>query len=289
MKIALTGSSGIVGSFIYSQLQKDGHEILLIKSNIAKKEPRSFSYDEFCSHEDESIDYVVHCGAQTYKNRPDTDGNSFLESNLIRTSELGDWALRNNLKGFIFVSSVHVADYLSSFTNQNFKDKFSPELQKYFLSKWFAELYLQHLLQGTNTKLSILRIGSPIKSDYCDSSLVRALVQACLEGKVIELTVSDEEALNLTWLEDLIATVRNLIENNASSTEEILSFSASVSSTIRMIERCVGNSLSISRLDKTSTPRFSVRGGKFSGEVPTPLTEPKHFLSQYISNLKATK
>lgn len=288
MKIALTGSSGIVGSFIYSQLQKDGHEILLIKSNIAKKEPRSFSYDEFCSHEDESIDYIVHCGGQTFKNRPDIDGNSFLESNLIRTSELGDWALRNNLKGFIFVSSVHVADYLSSFTNQTFKDKFSPDVQKYFLSKWFAELYLQNLLQGTNTRLSILSIGSPITNDYCDSPLVRALVQACLEGKVIKLTVSDEEALNLTWLEDLIATIRNLIENNAALTEEILSFSASVSNTIRVIERCVGNGLSISRLDKTSTPRFSVRGEKFSGELSTPPTEPKHFLSQYISNLKAT-
>jgi len=289
MKIALTGSSGIVGSFIYSQLQKDGHEILLIKSNIAKKEPGSFSYDEFCSHEDKSIDYVVHCGAQTFKNRPDTDGKSFLESNLIRTGELCEWSLRNNLKGFIFISSVHVADYLSSFTKHKFKDKFSPELQKYFLSKWFAELYLQNLLQGTNTRLSILRIGSPIKSDYCDSPLVRALIQACLEGEVIELTVSDEEALNLTWLEDLIATIRNLIENKAALTEEILSFSASVSTTIRVIEQFVGNSLSISHLDEASTPRFSVRGERFSGGVSTPPTDPKHFLSQYISNLQVSK
>ena len=289
MKIALTGSSGIVGSFVYSQLQREGHEILPITSNNAKNEPSLLSYDEFCSHEDESIDYVIHCGAQTIKNRTKVEGKSFLESNLIRTSELGEWALRNNLKGFIFVSSVHVADYLSSFTNHTFKDKFSPEVQNYFLSKWFAELYLQKSLQGTNTRLSILRIGSPIKNDYCDSPLVSALIQACLEDEVIKLKVSDEEALNLTWLEDLITTIRNLIETNDALTEEILSFSASVSTTIRVIEQCVGKRLSISRLSGASTPRFSVRGETFYGGVSTPPNDPKHFLSRYISNLQVTK
>lgn len=274
----------MVGGFLYSQLEREGHEIFRITSNSFNNDPRTFSYEEICSNEDESFDYVVHCGAQTSKNKQNATAESFFESNLIKTIKLAEWSVRNKLRGFIFISGVHIEDYTSSRTNQRHKKKFSPDVQNYFESKWFAELYLQDSLLETATKLSILRIGSPIRDNYCDSPLVRAMVQACIDLDSLKISVDKKEALNLTWLNDLIVVIRQIVATNIGFNGDILSYSASVLSTIKLVEQLVGNRLEVNYSDKLSEKRFNVRRTKQFGKSSLVHTNPNVFLSEYISS-----
>ena len=61
MNIALTGSSGLIGSYLLKDLLKHGHEVLCISSSNSSHEDNVFLYEELMSKEISfDADFIIH-------------------------------------------------------------------------------------------------------------------------------------------------------------------------------------------------------------------------------------
>jgi len=104
MNIAVTGSSGLIGSHLLSDLKKMGHNVLCISSSQSCPEDNIFLYEELLSNNiDFEADYLIHL-ASINSNMDESDIP--LEMKLIK--KVIDSMRNLNCKNIIFFSTIKV-------------------------------------------------------------------------------------------------------------------------------------------------------------------------------------
>jgi nucleoside-diphosphate-sugar epimerase len=157
MKILLTGGSGFLGNFIKVNLQNKGEHVISIgragSNNIVAdltNQVPSFN---------DSYDYIIHCAGKAHINpKSEFQKLDFYHVNLKGTQNLCE-ALNsqfNNLKGFIFISSVAVYGKESGLMLT--EDSELLAMDPYGSSKIKTEQFLQAWCKQWNIPLLILRL-----------------------------------------------------------------------------------------------------------------------------------
>jgi nucleoside-diphosphate-sugar epimerase len=104
MNIALTGSTGSIGSKLLLDLQKMGHEVLCISSSKSSQEDNIFLYEELQSKEfNFNVDFILHLASI---NSNLTELEIYQEVELIKKVTSSMDAL--NCKNIIFFSTIKV-------------------------------------------------------------------------------------------------------------------------------------------------------------------------------------
>ena len=104
MNIALTGSSGLLGSKLLLDLQKMGHEVLCISSSKSSPKDNIFLYEELRSKKfDFNADFVMHLASI---NSNLTESEIYQEVDLLR--EVTSSMETLNCKNIIFFSTIKV-------------------------------------------------------------------------------------------------------------------------------------------------------------------------------------
>ncbi len=290
MNIGLTGSSGVVGGFLLDQLKNDGKKVFTIThKSEADDNLTDYYFDELARLEQEQIDCLIHCGAQKPNSRQQESMSTFMQSNLLRTISLAEWAVKRKISKFIYISSAHIEDYLSRNTGKKPSNIYSSNLRHYFMSKLLAEIYLQDLFRDSETTLSILQIGTPISEDFCGSILVENMIESCLSDKPIEVYVDREESINLTWLPDLFRLVMNLMSKDEFFRGEVLSSSHNIPFLVECLDRLFKKKLKVMYAEMPSPKRFKVRNLESEDSKSVARTEFETFLSIHIKNRIAAK
>jgi len=154
--ILLTGASGFIGSYFLNHY-----------SSIFKINYFSFLKDDINDLKMEKIDSIVHCAALVHQMKREPDYNEFYDANVVNTIKLAVKAKKNNVRQFIFISTVKVYGEKSNIPfNEN--SKTNPK-DSYAKSKLEAEKKLISL-QDNNFNVAIIRLplvyGKGVKANF---------------------------------------------------------------------------------------------------------------------------
>jgi len=205
MKILLTGSTGFLGSVLLSELLKEQFEIRCT-SRTPKENTENIEYiigdltcSKFCEKAINGCDIVIHCAGE--KKQP----HLYISGNIVTTKNLVNAANANQVKKFIYVSSVGVYGH----KKDNIINEESPcnPSNAYEKSKYDAEKYVTD-----KGKIAEHYIARP--TNVYNKNTLRNLIEMPLFKKILK----GNEKSNLVYVDDvaksIIFMVNNTLENN---------------------------------------------------------------------------
>ena len=231
MKIALSGTSGIVGGFLAEYYSNSGAKVITIHSSLERQESSGkITYESLHDLDIHEVDMVIHAGAAIPMKNSSNSTFDYLRLNLYTTKLIAEWASDNPRTKFIYISSTHLKEFLELPKRlQELTSINEIEIQKYFLSKLLCEFFLKVHHSRTGMQTAIIRIGTPISENYCGSDFINILMKNALKQKVTILYSEIDEILNLTWLMDITATIQYFARENIKlTTFDLVSFSSSL-------------------------------------------------------------
>jgi len=163
MHFLITGAAGFVGQYLCEDLLKAGHQVTALSrrgTDLAGarnvpfdlEQPGPFPIDAT------SVDAVIHLAARAHRINDDASNplEEFRKINRDATVQLAEWAIRNGVKRFVYVSSIGVNGNATTTKPFSEQDDVHP-VEPYALSKLEAERKLIELCAGSGMELTIVR------------------------------------------------------------------------------------------------------------------------------------
>ncbi|MDA0671012.1 MAG: NAD-dependent epimerase/dehydratase family protein [Proteobacteria bacterium] len=222
MNIALTGSSGLIGSHLLDDLLKDGHDVLCISSSNSSHEDNIFLYEELQSKEISfKADFIIHLASI----------NSNLgKSDIPLEVELLNKALNCmeylECKNIIFFSTIKVYgenSFDSNFINVDENFPQNPECL-YGLAKKYCEKTLIGKSQEKNFNYLTFRLP-PVLINHPKSN-VGKLFQLVEKGFPIpSFRIGDTNERSFLSYDLLLHVINEVINEGVISSSKILNLS----------------------------------------------------------------
>jgi len=120
VKILITGATGFVGSHLIEEALRHGHDVTAIDCldyagpldslSHLPQDRLKFLFHDFTQPLPEiaDVDRVIHNGAQSHVTRSLRDPGKFVQTNVIGTLNVLEWARRARVKKFVYVSTDEV-------------------------------------------------------------------------------------------------------------------------------------------------------------------------------------
>ena len=166
MNIALTGSSGLIGSFLLKDLKKAGHNVLCISSSKSIHYEKIFTYEEILSHEtDMKADFIIHLASiNSNLDEHQIDEELNLSKKVFQSMRALD------CKKIIFFSSSKVYGE-NSFKLKEYTEESLLEPESYYgKAKKKCENFFIDMAFEKNFSYIILRL-SPLILEHPDSNI----------------------------------------------------------------------------------------------------------------------
>ena len=151
-KVLVTGSSGFIGSHVVDVLEEQGFNVLLFdnKPSIYKAKKQKEFIGNILSFDDvleasEGCDAIYHLAAQADIGVSSDTPTETIQSNIIGTQNLLEASRKNDVKRFMFASTIYVYSELGSF---------------YRVSKQTCEKIIEEYKNEFDLDYTILRYGS---------------------------------------------------------------------------------------------------------------------------------
>lgn len=161
MNILVTGANGFVGQALCTYITDQGFNAygLLRKKQENLNAKQQFIVEDFLNHSDwkpllQGMNAVIHtAGLAHVKGRPDSD---YFTINTEITKKLASECVKNGVKRFVYVSSIHVHASSESSSVLTSQSPFNPQTA-YGKSKLFAEQTLREIEKETGLEVVIIR------------------------------------------------------------------------------------------------------------------------------------
>ena len=153
-KIAITGANGFLGKALIDYLKKD-FEVVKISRKKSKFKNEKFILNDYKGSNLRDVDVLVHCAAKVHDLSKNSDKylNDYICSNLFLTEQLVKEAIKNEVKKFVFISTIKVnGEYTKKNQPFNSKSKNKPN-DPYALSKYKAENLIKKLCEKESQNL----------------------------------------------------------------------------------------------------------------------------------------
>ena len=193
-KIIVFGGSGFLGSHVADKLSNSGYNVSIfdkVESNFVLNNQKMIkgnilNFDEV-NNAMKGVDYVYNFAGLADIEESKKDPLGTVEQNILGNSIILNSCINNNIKRYIFGSTVYVYSNLGSF---------------YRISKQACENYIEHYQQVYNLDYTILRFGSLYgpRSDM-RNGIYRFIYQA-LKNKKIEWNGSKYALREFIHVED---------------------------------------------------------------------------------------
>jgi nucleoside-diphosphate-sugar epimerase len=266
LKLFITGSEGFVGRNIVDSLSQKfsitAHTRNPSKMNRSRIN-NSFgdleSLNEIPLGLNES-NVVIHAAAKIPNKLTHATQEDYLRSNTLVTSNLARKVLSDELKKFVFISTVNLYNKNSKEATEVSDTGIYYTEQEYFHSKEMAEIELMHIFQSCPEKLLILRIGTPYGNDEPSFRLIPSWFKAALNSEDLIISASPTLHLNYVHIADISHVLLRSIEEDLSG---VFNLSAEGFCTLEMIaEKIIEVTSSNSKVVK-SHPKLSFSNDTF--------------------------
>lgn len=194
LKIAITGSTGLIGSRIQELLYHDFIFLPVLQSKIDIADRKSV--DEFCDQNE--FDLMLHLAAYTPVDQAEKDRELAMKINKVGTQNLFG-AVQKKKKNFIYIST----DFVFDGENPPYDEDSKPNPKGvYGKTKYEGEKII-----GTDGM--IVRISYPYRAEFDKKKdLVRSIQSYLIEGK--PLTMIDDTKITPTFIDDIAYALKHL-------------------------------------------------------------------------------
>jgi len=176
MKVAVTGGSGFLGSYVVDELIKRGFEVMIIDQKPSvwhadiEYKCLDISDSEQLAGIFEGVDYVYHFAGLADLNDSLEKPRMAIELNVVGTFNVLEACVKAGVSKILYASSAYV---------------FSTKGAMYGASKRSAELIVEEFSRSFSLPYTIIRYGS-VYGERADSSnrIYRLLIQALTDNKI---------------------------------------------------------------------------------------------------------
>ena len=214
-KILVIGGSGFLGSHVSDSLTQHGHDVTIFdqKESPYLSSNQKFIQGSFLDKDklDDSIsknDYVFHFGGIADIKESSLDPIKTISSNVMGTSYILESCEKNNIKKFIFSSSIYVFSKLGSF---------------YSVSKRACEDIIRTYQSEHSLPFVIARYGSLYGPRAQSWNGLQKYVQEILDKKSISYVGSGEEKRDYIHVQDAANISSSLISEKYLNTAVYIS------------------------------------------------------------------
>lgn len=177
-KILITGATGFIGRSLVSALLSEGHDVrcavLQLDSTLQAEQIVINNLEVHTDWTDalRNVEIVIHLAARVHimKEYATSSLDEYCKINSIATKNFVEQAVQNNVKRFIFLSTIKVHGEFSQ-NNLPFSEdcRTQPE-DPYAKSKLYAEQFIQEICQNARMEFVILRpplvYGPYVKANF---------------------------------------------------------------------------------------------------------------------------
>lgn len=260
--IGVTGSTGLIGSKIFSFLESKGLPVRPFDLRLGQDLRNEFDRKTFLK----GLDTLIHFA---WKNNPRTSQDKALEElhfNLEPTLRLfGDFAIENPMGHIIFASSGS----LYGFGDQKTPFKESDPLEltsNYGVTKAAVENYLKILTSQSGLKGTVLRISNPygeILGVERGQGVIGVALGCALNGPTFQLFGSPQTTRDYIHLDDLANAFLNVVQmNHRNENFEIFNVGSGVGITtqeiLNLVSQATQNKLRVNEVSTTFDPGWTI-------------------------------
>ena len=213
MNIALTGSSGLIGSLLITDLKKMGHNILSISSSQSSHKSNIFLYDEILSgNHSLQVDCLLHLASQNSELM-----SSDVDKEVSISHKAVECMMALGCKKIIFFSSIKVYgdnsfEYRQIEEDSNLEptcfygtakkkceaaiSQLAAEKDFHFTIFRLPPLLINHPKSNLGKMFQLAKKGYPIPSFKAGDSNLRSFLPYSLLKQVINLAVNDTSKIN---------------------------------------------------------------------------------------------
>ena len=222
MNIALTGSSGLIGSNLASDLQGNGHKVMQISSSHSNSNERVFSYDEIISEKRSlKVDCMIHLASIN---------SNLSESQIKDEVYLSELAIKFmkvlDCRKIIFFSSIKVYGE-NSFENMEFtEESILNPICNYGVAKESCEKLIIRKSLSEGFSYFIFRLP-PVFLNNPKSNLGKLFLFVEKRFPLPSFRIGDVNKRSIVSYEILLSGVLKLLDNQGNRANEIYNFSDS--------------------------------------------------------------
>ena len=192
-KALVTGGSGFIGSHIVDQLVKKKYKVTIVdKINPKRKDIKFIKSNKlnlnFLKRVTKNIDYVFHLSAVSDINKVSQNPIYTIENNIIVTSYLVEACRFNNVKKFLFASSIYAQGQAGNL---------------YTTSKKTSELIIKDYGLLYNLDYTILRFSTAFGEKSRNVDVVSIFIRRCLKNLNIYIYGNGRQTRNFYSVKDI--------------------------------------------------------------------------------------
>jgi UDP-glucose 4-epimerase len=187
LNIAITGSEGLIGSFLKKRLEDEGHKIVLeidLRSgnNVFDLKDKNINY---------KIDIMIHAAAHCKINESVSNPQKTFENNTLGTFSVFEFCRKNNIKKIIYFSSSRVLN---------------KERNPYTASKMYGEMLCRGYYECYGMEYLIVR-PSTVYGPFNDKTkrLMHIFMTSALKNEDLEIYGNPKtKTLDFTYVDDFV-------------------------------------------------------------------------------------
>ncbi|MFA5394994.1 MAG: NAD(P)-dependent oxidoreductase [Methanogenium sp.] len=204
MKIAITGSKGIIGSNLVPYLESKGHEVVQILSDI-----RDYAAlrEEFSIHS--NIDWLVHLAAIVSTISCDLAGRHTFDVNVKGTYNVADLCKENKIKFCYFSTTAIYKPGQNPILEESIKE---PQTL-YGYTKYLGELTAQNVFKDKPEDLLLLRPCFAFGGNN-DRSIGSLVIKSGIHNEPINVQLDPEKLKDYMHVDNLSEAVEMLLIRN---------------------------------------------------------------------------
>ena len=215
MKILVTGSNGFLGSYFKNNFSNNSNKF--IYGTTSKSNDNNYKiFDDLYHNIDdnllnEKVEAIIHF-ASIIPNNFEEASYKLFENNIIMMNNLYNFAIKNNLKKFI---------YLSTFGSMN-----NPELLDikdfYTMSKITGEHFCS-IMENKNIASVSFRISAPYGEYSKTKNVINIFIDKAVNNENITIFGSGAREQNFTYVGDILNAIELVLNKNITGTYNIVS------------------------------------------------------------------
>lgn len=215
MKILITGSKGFLGTYFKNNFSIDNHE--LIYGTTSKSNNDNYKvFDDLYQNIEEvlfnkKVEAIIHFASIIPKTFDETNYKLF-EDNVKMMKNLYEYAIKNHLKKFIYLSSFGSMDNPKLLDIKDF----------YTMSKITGEHFCS-MMESKNIDAVSFRISAPYGEYSKVKNVINIFIDKALKNEDIGMFGTGSREQNFTYAGDIINAIDSVLNRSINGTYEIVS------------------------------------------------------------------
>ena len=206
--VLVTGAAGYLGTNIVNRLRNNYHVYSFIRPSNQPNINGNFALDltqEIPPEIELPSPIVIHAAAQKPSHSKDKE---MIRSNILGTLNMLEWAIKNNARKFIYISTGSVYGY-----KQNYYHKEDDELNPigvYGQSKYLGEELVELFHKTYELSVIIIRLFYPYGANQ-STGIFSILKEKLLNNQTITVNNNGQQRINPIHIDDCVKAVELLL------------------------------------------------------------------------------